>query len=371
VSLFADIAPVAEPRRRDRGWIGWGLVFLAFAIVVVIAFLPSTYVIERPGPVFDTLGTTTVGDEKVPLIEVPGETTYDTSGSLDMLTVSIVGSPDAPPNWLEIAGAWIDPSQAVVPIDAVYAQGQSLEESNEQGAVEMENSQKEAIAAALHHLGYEFDSELTVEQILEESPADGVLEPGDLIVSVDGEAFADVSALRGIIAEHGTGSPAEVTVLRDAKQLTLEVTPVLSDETTDAAPIIGVILSSEYDFPFDVEIQLDNVGGPSAGQMFALGIIDKLTPGELTGGESIAGTGTITASGEIGPIGGIRQKMYGAERAGADYFLAPADNCGEVDGHVPSGLQVFAVTTLDDSLAVLEAVSDDGDTSDLPTCAPE
>jgi PDZ domain-containing protein len=117
-----------------------------------------------------------------------------------------------------------------------------------------------------------------------------------------------------------------------------------------------------------VTIQLDNVGGPSAGQMFALGIIDKLTPGSITGGENVAGTGTITAGGEVGPIGGIRQKMYGAKDAGAEYFLAPVDNCNEVTGHIPSGLTVFAITTLDDSLAALEAISTGADSSALPTC---
>jgi PDZ domain-containing protein len=114
---------------------------------------------------------------------------------------------------------------------------------------------------------------------------------------------------------------------------------------------------------------LNNVGGPSAGMMFALGIIDTLTPGELNGGQDVAGTGTITADGTVGPIGGIRQKMWGALDAGADWFLAPESNCDEVVGHIPGRLKVFAVKTLDDSLDVLEAIRDDGDLSALPTCS--
>jgi len=102
--------------------------------------------------------------------------------------------------------------------------------------------------------------------------------------------------------------------------------------------------------------------------MFALGIIDTLTPGELNGGQNVAGTGTITADGTVGPIGGIRQKMWGAVKVGADWFLAPASNCDEVVGHIPGHLKVFAVKTLDDSLDVLEAIRDDGDLSALPTC---
>ena len=127
-------------------------------------------------------------------------------------------------------------------------------------------------------------------------------------------------------------------------------------------------MRTDYDFEVDVTIQLDNVGGPSAGMMFALGIIDTLTPGELNGGKEVAGTGTIDAEGTVGPIGGIRQKLYGARDAGADYFLAPEANCDEVVGHVPDGLQVIRTATLDDSLAALEVIAEDGDVDALPTC---
>ena len=126
-------------------------------------------------------------------------------------------------------------------------------------------------------------------------------------------------------------------------------------------------MSVTYDFPFEVQIQLDKVGGPSAGMMFALGIIDKLTPGQLQGGENVAGTGTIDQSGAVGPIGGIQQKLHGALESGATWFLAPADNCDEVTGNIPDGLTVFSVSTLDQALTALEGIKT-GDTSDLPTC---
>ncbi len=132
--------------------------------------------------------------------------------------------------------------------------------------------------------------------------------------------------------------------------------------------LLGIQLTNDYEFPIDVTIQLNNVGGPSAGMMFALGIIDTLTPGQLNGGENVAGTGTIDAAGTVGPIGGIRQKMYGAVDARATWFLAPESNCDEVVGHVPSGLRVFSVGTLDDALDVLTAVREDGDLDALPTC---
>ena len=138
--------------------------------------------------------------------------------------------------------------------------------------------------------------------------------------------------------------------------------------TDGSPPLLGVGVSVDYEFPFDVELRLDRVGGPSAGMMFALGIIDKTTPGELNGGLDVAGTGTITASGTVGGIGGIRQKMYGALDAGADVFLAPEANCGEVVGHVPDGLDVYAVDTLEQAVTTLETVGGGGDASGLPTC---
>jgi PDZ domain-containing protein len=371
VALFAndELEYRGQRRRRGRGWLGWGIVALVLVAGIVVGLLPSPYVIEKPGPVYDTLGTTEVDGEDVPLIEIPREETFPTDGSLDMLTVSVTGSPEHPATWIETLTARFRPGYAVVPIESVYPKGVTVEQSNEQANVDMQNSQREAIAAALRELGYTFSSTLTVEEVIEGLPADGKLNAGDIITGINGRDFADVTALKAVIADNGADAAATVSVERDGKRLDVSVTPVIEDGAT--APVIGVVLSSDYDFPFDVSIQLENVGGPSAGQMFALGIIDKLTPGALTGGADIAGTGTITASGEIGPIGGIRQKMYGALDAGADFFLAPEGNCGEVTGNVPEGLTVFAVETLDDSLAALEAVAAGSDTSALPACPLE
>jgi PDZ domain-containing protein len=367
VALFADSEPATRPRRSRSSRVGWTLISVALVATVVVALVPSPYVIEQPGPVFDTLGQVEVGGEDVDLIEIADAETYPTAGTLDMLTVSIDGNRENPLNWFKVASAWLDPSKAVVPVGDVYPVGVTVEQSNEQSAVQMTDSQQEAIAAALTELGYEFTTNFEVGSISEGSPADGVLEVGDTIVSVNGETVTDVAGMRAVISANGTATPVTIDVLRDGVAESLQMTPVLS--TDDApAPIVGVLPSDVFVFPVDVTIQLDNVGGPSAGQMFALGIIDKLSPGELNGGKDVAGTGTIDAAGEIGPIGGIRQKMYGAVRAGAEYFLAPASNCDSVVGHVPDGLEVFAVATLADSLAVMTALSEGTSTADLPTC---
>lgn len=366
MALFTDTTPDPEPRPSRGRW-GWPILAVALVGVTVVALIPAPYVIEQPGPVYDTLGDVSIDGEAVPMIQIPSQETYPTDGTLDMLTVSIRGNRENLPNWLEVAGAYFDPSKAVVPVDSVYPVGQSVEQSNEQGRVDMENSQQEAVAAALTELGYDFASSVSVVETQDGGPSDGVLKAGDVVVSVNGATFADVSGLRAEIAANGVDSPATIDILRDGTAETVEITPALS-EGEEPTPIIGIIVGGDYDFPFDVKIQLENVGGPSAGMMFALGIIDKLTPGELNDGEQIAGTGTISGTGEVGPIGGIRQKLYGARNAGAEYFLAPESNCDEVTGHVPDGLTVFAVETLDDALTALSTLSSGGDLAALPSC---
>ena len=337
---------------------------IALVVGIVLAVTPSVYVIEQPGPVFDTLGSSEVNGETVPLISIPAEKTYPTDGTLDMLTVSVVGSPSNLPNWLEVALAWFDPSKAITPAEAIFPTGVTDQQQEDQSAAQMTESQQSAIAAALTKLGYDVPVELTVTGLAQKSAAEGILESGDTIVSVNGEAVTNLDDLKAKLAASGAGTPVQLGIRRDSADQTVEVTPTESD----GAVVIGVLIGSSFTFPFEINIKIDDVGGPSAGMMFALGIYDKLTPGSLTGGKSIAGTGTIDSSGTVGPIGGIRQKLYSAQRAGAKYFLAPAENCDEVVGHIPDGISVFSVKTLDDSLADLQVIGSGKSTASLATC---
>jgi PDZ domain-containing protein len=358
---------IAPPRRVLIGWIAVGV---AFVLAIALAVAPAPFVIEQPGPVFNTLGTGTAvgssGDGSgKPLISIPDKKTYPTAGSLDLLTVSVVGNPDQRPSWAEIVWSWFQPSKAVLPIEAVFPPGTTTEQSNAENAALMVNSQQDAVAAALNELGYDFPQAVAVKQLIPKTPAAEVLKEGDEITSVNGTTVESIQQLRDLVAENGTDRPAELGIVRDGADSTVQLTPTKSGGQT----VLGIGAGMDYTFPFDVKIQLNDVGGPSAGQMFALGIIDKLTPGKLNGGERIAGTGTIDNEGAIGPIGGIRQKMYAARDTGkASYFLAPAANCNEVTGHIPSGLHVFAVKTLADSLKVLDAVREGTSTQGLPTC---
>ncbi len=353
-------------KRSQRGWIALGV---SFVILLALALWPTSYVIQQPGPVFNTLGTVEIDDKEVPMITIEGATTYETDGALDMLTVQAVGNPEQRPNWFEITLAWLSPSKTVVPLESVYPVGETTEQREAENAALMVDSQQDAVAAALTELGYDFPAQLTVGQIADGAPADGELKVDDEIISVNDVPVSDLASLRSAIADNGTEAPALFGIVRDGVPMSIPLTPTpatAADGTQTG--VIGIATKMVYDFPIEVKIQLDNVGGPSAGMMFALGIVDKLTEGELNGGADVAGTGTIDAEGAVGAIGGIRQKLFGAKDAGAEYFLAPATNCNEVVGHVPDGLDVFSVATLDDAVTVLDAIASESDLGALPTC---
>lgn len=358
------------PRRRfARGTVAgiWAMVVAVLALLAMTT-LPTSFVIQQQGPVFNTLGSAeNASGDQVPLISVDGADTYPTSGALDLLTVQVLGNREQRPSWLELATAWFDPARAVVPVDQIFPEGQTTEQRNEESVQRMVDSQNEAKVAALEKLGYDLAPHPAVYEVAEGSASEGVLRAGDVLLAVAGQPVAETAQVQQLVAA-SEGAPLEMTIFRDGEQTTVSVTPRLVDQGGEQRWLVGVTLIAQYDFPFDVTIQLDDVGGPSAGMMFALGIIDVLTPGELNGGRQIAGTGTIDAEGTVGPIGGIRQKLYGAKDAGAEFFLAPAKNCDEVIGHVPDGLQVFSVSDLDGALAALDVIGSDGDLDALPTC---
>jgi PDZ domain-containing protein len=360
-----------------------GFIFLVISAVLasIILVSPMPYAIEMPGPSWNTLGVSTITNpdgtkKKIPLITVTGGPTYPTTGSLDLLTISLAGTPAQHPVLGDVIASWFNPQRAVIPMDSVFPPNISQSEREKENTVDMVNSQQDAIAAAFTHLGYEV-TQLKIDKILSGSPAEGKLQAGDIITSVNGVHVVSVPQMREVLQKNGVDKPASFVGTRAGKSFTTTVTPVLSEK--DAAGkqivVIKVLGSSTYHFPFDVKIRLDDVGGPSAGLMFSLGVLDTITPENMTGGRKIAGTGTIDASGLVGPIGGIRQKMYSAVNASADYMFVPADNCSEAFGHVPTGLRIFKVSTLDDAVAALKVIakpdSDSGRTAELaklPTC---
>lgn len=347
------------------------LLVLAVTGAVLLGLSTSPYAIERPGPVYDVLGTAEVGGKTVPLIDVNGEKTYATRGKLDMLTVYVDGTPQTRLSWIEVAASWFDASRAVVPIEALYPSGQTDKQADQQSAQEMSSSQQSAQAAALTalHIPYGMTTTVTVAQLVKGAPSAGVMKVGDVLDTVNGAKVTSLAMLQQAIRDNGTKKPVSFGITRAGAARSVEVTPTISADS--GKPAIGIYTggSTSFTFPFEVKIQLQDVGGPSAGMMLALGIYDKLTPGALVGGKHIAGTGTIDPDGTVGAIGGILQKLYGARDDGATWFLAPQSNCDAVVGHVPGGIRVVAVKTFDDSLAAVKAIASGSGTGSLPSCS--
>jgi PDZ domain-containing protein len=295
-----------------------GLATVA-AIAVAVLF-PVPYVILTPGPTLNTLG-------------------YE-------------GGPGVTLNVFQALRAWLDPSEAVVPESELFPPGQSAQQTQAQDTEQMASSQELATAAALTQLHISYQTQVEVLSTVAGYPASKVLKAGDVIEAVDGKPVAGETALSSIITAHPVGTTLQIEVLRAGKTLTVPV----ASKSSGGTAVIGVQVQQQYKFPFNVDITVGDIGGPSAGMMFALGIIDKLTTDNLTNGKFIAGTGEITASGQVQPIGGIQQKMVGARDAGATVFLAPAGNCADTAGAVPAGLRVVKVATLSQAVSDLEAL---------------
>ena len=356
LSLFEEpYAPIGGKRRRALGRV---FLFIGILLVSAIAIMPSPYVIERPGVVLNTLGI----NEGQPLVKIDGQT-YPTSGELNLLTVSLVGSPEQTPSWFEIAQAWIDPAQTILPVDEVFPPNQTVQQSDAESKAMMEESQQDAVAAALTGLGYKVPRHLYISEVFKESPAAGKLIAKDFIQKANGQSIETVETLRKIIQANGA-KPLELEVLRAGKTESISLTPYLDSKTYR----IGVMTGYTYDFPVKVTISTGDIGGPSGGMMFALAVTDKLTPGKMTGGLNISGTGTIDVDGNVGPIGGIQQKMYAALRAGSKLFLAPSANCDEVVGHIPDGLSVVKVSTLAEAKSAVAKLASGAKPFSLPTC---
>ncbi len=192
----------------------------------------------------------------------------------------------------------------------------------------------------------------TITQTEKGLPAASVLHPGDVVQAVDGTPIGCTADTGDLIRAHPPGTPIRLTILRKGKVEQVSV------KTANVAghTVIGVLVQESYRFPFSIKINVGNIGGPSAGLMFALGIVDKLTPDSLTGGRFVAGTGEISVNGAVSAIGGIQQKMAGARDAGATIFLTPAANCPDTSGAVPAGLRLVKVSTLRQAINALAAI---------------
>lgn len=337
-----------------------------------------------------------------PLISVTGAQTYPAAGALRMTTVSVRGCPGYPVTAWDVLRAWMSRDEVVVDRESVCPRSMTAEEVEEVNQAQMSGSEDSAVTAALMEAGVATRQTLTVTGVARQQSAP--VRPGDVIQALVQDAgngertqVETYAGLREVLATIPAGTQVTLEVLREGEEVAVPLTTLAPDggeegeaaseegsqdaseqgsgsseqagqeDAGESGSLLGVLLDVSADSPVKATFALQDVGGPSAGMMFALGIVDTLTPGDLTGGKDVAGTGTISPDGTVGPIGGIAQKMAGAAHDGARYFLAPADNCAEVVGHEPEGLEVYSVSTLHEAVQATEAIAQ-GTTDGLPVC---
>lgn len=356
-------APLLEedPQAQRRAAVVSLAGLLAAVLIAVLTVLPAQFAIGGPGETFDTLG---VDDEGDALLEISGAPTYEASGALWITTVAVIDASSRPFTMGRVLAGWFAPQEFVAPNEVVFGTPEEEDAVSQQAQTDWITSQESATVAAVEALGDPVPATIRVAEVMDGSNAVGKLLPDDIIVAVDGTPIVTYADMSDAMAAKSPGDDVAVTVERGVSEV--DVTFATQDDGQGNA-VMGIWVDPAFDIPIDVSVHIDRVGGPSAGLMFSLGIMDLLTPEDELAGERVAGTGTISASGDVGPIGGIRMKMFGAVDAGAEFFLSPIENCSDVVGNVPSGLRVVSVDTLDDAYDAVVAIGR-GDTDDLPSC---
>ena len=339
---------------------------LTVVLMLLAAFVPLPYSVYSPGPTFDILAKDANESE---IIQVAGHKTYRDDGEIRFTTVSSSPRDSKMPLFAALED-WIDSDKAVIPYDIAHPPNQTEEDERREGAASMITSQDTAVAVAMRQLGYEVPSDtIQVADVSEDGAAFKKLRVRDKFISVDGVPVEDGDEIVEAVEQHGPGDPVELVIERNGKRLTVEIEPrlVAVEGEDEKQPRLGISVGVGYEFPFEVKLQVDPaIGGPSAGLMFSLAIYDTLTPGSLTDGETIAGTGELFDDGTVGPIGGIEQKIAGAEDAGAELFFVPADNCDDVDD-LDTDMTLVKATTMPQALDALEDWAADRD-AELPSC---
>jgi PDZ domain-containing protein len=324
---------------------------LAVVLTAAASAAPVPYVAYQPGPTFDTLSEV----DGTPVIEIAGREVFPTDGRLDLTTISLRSQLTL----TEAVVGWLRRDRAVVPRELVFPPGESDEQVRQRNAERLIESETAATTAALTQLGIPFTVQVEVDDVQPGLPADGRLQDGDVLTSVDGIPVDGSQDLRERVAAQEVGSTLQIGYVRDGAPAEVELTTVAPD-SGEPRSVIGVLLAEVPEYPFEVTITLRDVGGPSAGLMFALGILDKLGEESLTGGLYIAGTGEINTEGAVGPIGGITQKISASRAKGADAFLVPDGNCDEAVAGAPDGIALVRVATLQEALDALAVLRDGG-----------
>ncbi|OBA80224.1 signal protein PDZ [Mycobacterium sp. 1164966.3] len=320
---------------------------VVFGVLLAVVTVP--FVSLGPGPTFDTLGEY---DGKQ-IVHIEGTQTHPTSGHLNMTTVSqrddlTLG---------EALTLWLSGDEQLVPRDLIYPPGKSRDEVDKANNADFKQSEDSAAYAALGYLKY--PSAVTIAKITDSSPSAGKLKTGDAIDMVDGTPVANVEQFTTLLKSTKPGQVVTIDYRRKNEPAGVTQITLGTNKDRDYG-FLGVSVLDAPWAPFVVDFNLANVGGPSAGLMFSLAVVDKLTNGDLAGSMFVAGTGTISADGKVGQIGGITHKMVAARAAGATVFLVPAKNCYEAASDNPSGLRLVKVETLGQAVDALHAMTSGG-----------
>ncbi|WP_421841532.1 PDZ domain-containing protein [Mycobacterium sp.] len=325
---------------------------VAFGVLLAVVKVP--FVSLGPGPTFDTLGE--VDGKQV--VQIEGIQTHPTSGHLNMTTVSqrdglTLG---------EAVTLWLSGQEQLIPRDLVYPPDKSRDDIDKANNADFKQSEDNAEYAALGYMKY--PRAVTVAAVNDPGPSAGALKSGDAIDAVNGTPVADVEQFTALLKNTKPGQVLTVDFRRKNAPAGIAEITLGTSEDRDYG-FMGVAVLDAPWAPFVVDFHLANVGGPSAGLMFSLAVVDKLTTGDLVGSTFVAGTGTISVDGEVGPIGGITHKMAAASAAGATVFLVPAKNCYEAASDNPPGLQLVKVETLTQAVDALHAMTSGGQ---MPSC---
>ena len=321
-----------------------------FAFSALLAVVTVPYVSLGPGPTFDTLGE--VDGKQV--VDIQGTQVHPASGHLNMTTVSqrddlTLG---------EALRYWVSGREQLVPRDLVYPPDKSREQVDKDNNNDFKQSEDAAGYAALGYLKY--PQALTVDSVNDPGPSAGKLKTGDAVTAVNGTPITSTDLFQSLLKQTKPGQQVVIDYKRkNAPPGTVTIT--LGGNKDRDYGYLGVAVLEAPWAPFSIEFNLANIGGPSAGLMFSLAVVDKLTNGDLAGSKFIAGTGTIAVDGKVGPIGGITHKMLAAHEAGATVFLVPADNCDEARSGNDDGLQLVKVDNLGQAVDALHLVSAGGE----------
>lgn len=337
------------------------VVFVACA--AALALVPVPFITWTPGSAIDVLGSSSAGR---PNLTVSDTRTYPTSGRLDLMTVAVTDA-DARLTLPQALLAYALPDRDTLPRDNVYAPGKSAAQVESEEAQMMQSAQSEAVVAALRAAHTPVAERPQIVAVRKNGPAAGKLRPGDFVVAVDGAKVTDFREIPRIVQRHKIGQAMRFTVERDDRTLTERViTGRSGDDPNQAA--IGVTVQTGYKYPSTVAFGINpDIGGPSAGLIFALGIYDLVTPGSLVDGRHIAGTGEIDVDGRVSAIGGLQQKISAAQRAGATIFLVPADNCDDLRGFRTS-MRIIKVHNLQQAITDLGELQDPDAAAEVPGC---